>query len=246
MKPRTRFSLVIPARNEEAYLPRLFETVALARDRYRLGPDAIDVIVADNRSTDATAEIARAHGCHVADIEKRVIGAVRNAGARAAHGEILTFVDADSRIHPETFNAVERMLDSGRVVAGATGVSMERMSVGIALTAAFFLPFVWLTGMDAGVVFCRRTDFEMIGGYREDVLFAEDVHLLLALRRLGRTRGQRLGRALTARAIASTRKFDRYGDWHYFRILWRGGLALLRQSHAADDLARDYWYSDQR
>ena len=123
---------------------------------------------------------------------------------------------------------------------------MERMSLGIALTAACFLPFVWLTGMDAGVVFCRRADFATIGGYREDVLFAEDVHFLLALRRLGRARGQRLGRALSARTIASTRKFDQYGDWHYFRVIWRGGLALLEGSHAADDMAREYWYSDRR
>lgn len=241
-----RCSLVIPARNEAAYLPRLLQTVAAARERYRGGADAVEVIVADNASTDGTAAIARQHGCRVVETGTRVIGAVRNAGARAALGEILTFVDADTRIHPETFNAIEEMLASGRVIAGATGIRFERMSLGIALSGIVFLPLVWLTGFDVGVVFCRRADFDLIGGYREDVLFAEDIHLLMALRRLGRARGQRLGRALAARAIASTRKFDRYGDWHYFRIIWRGGLALLRPSHAADDMAREYWYGDRR
>ena len=241
-----RFSLVIPARNEAAYLPRLLETVTVARARYRGGAHAVEVIVADNCSPVATADIARQHDCRVVQAEPRVIGAVRNAGARAAHGDVLAFVDADSRIHAETFNAIERMLDAGRVVAGATGVLLERISLGIALTVLAFLPFVWVTGMDTGVTFCRREDFQTIGGYREDVLFAEDIRLLMALRRLGRARGQRLGRALSARAIASTRKFDEYGDWHYFRIIWRGGLALLTSSHRADDMARDYWYGDRR
>lgn len=241
-----RFSLIIPARNEAAYLPRLLHTVTVARERYRGGAHAVEVIVADNCSTDETAELARRHGCRVVQTDRRVIGAVRNAGARAARGDVLAFVDADSRIHAETFNAVETMLATGRVIAGATGVFMERMSLGIALTAALFMPLVWATGLDTGVVFCSRADFEAIGGYREDVLFAEDIHLLMALRRLGRIRGQRLGRALSARTIASTRKFDQYGDWHYFRIMWRGGLALLGQSHGADDMAREYWYSDRR
>jgi glycosyltransferase involved in cell wall biosynthesis len=245
-EPSIRCSLIIPARNEAAYLPRLLDTVAAARSRYRGGADAVEVIVADNASTDRTAEIARAHGCHVTRTDKRVIGAVRNTGARVARGEILAFVDADTRIHPETFNAIDEMLASGRVIAGATGIRFERLSLGIALSGIVFLPLVWLTGFDVGVVFCRRADFATIGGYREDVLFAEDLHLLMALRRLGRARGRRLGRALSARAVASTRKYDRYGDWHFFRVIWRGGLALLTQSHAADDMARDYWYSDRR
>ncbi len=49
------FSLVIPARNEEAYLPRLLETVQEARSRYVRAGKAVEVIVADNASTDSTA-----------------------------------------------------------------------------------------------------------------------------------------------------------------------------------------------
>jgi len=241
-----RISLIIPARNEEAYLPRLLETVRVARGGYRGGPDAIEVIVADNVSTDRTAEIARAHGCRVVRVEKRVIGAVRNAGARAARGEILCFVDADARIHPETFNAIGRLLETRRYVGGASGVRLERMSAGIALTLALMLPLVWLTGMDTGVTFCRRQNFETIGGYREDLKFAEDVKLLLDLRRLGRRRGQRLGRTRSAKATASTRKFDRYGEWHYFALMARGLWGLLVRPRTLERWAHEYWYSDRR
>ncbi len=99
-----RFSLVIPAYNEEQYLPRLLDSIDIARDRYRQGRDAIEVIVANNASTDRTAEIATARGCSVVFVEKRAIAAARNGGARFARGEILAFIDADSAIHPETFN----------------------------------------------------------------------------------------------------------------------------------------------
>ena len=62
------------------------------------------------------------------DVEKRVIGAVRNAGASEALGEVLVFVDADIRMHRETFNEMDRALATGRVVGGATGVRLERLS----------------------------------------------------------------------------------------------------------------------
>jgi len=242
--PPIQLSLVIPARNEELLLPRLLDTVDTARARYRRGPDALEVILADNVSTDATAAIARSRGCRVVTVEKRVIGAVRNGGAREARGEVLAFVDADSRLHPETFNAVEDALAGGRVVGGATGVRLERWSVGIALTYALLVPMVALMRMDTGLNFCRRADFEAIGGYREELLFAEDVRLLLDLRRLGRTRGQRLERVTSVKALASTRKFDKYGDWHYLTSLAKGGYYALRPS-ALRRWVRQYWYDDR-
>ncbi len=107
--PRTpRHSLVIPAYNEEAYLPRLLDTVDRAREQYSAGATLIQVIVADNASTDRTAHIARTHGSEVVVVEKRVIAAVRNGGARAARGVVLSFVDADSQIHPATFDEIDR------------------------------------------------------------------------------------------------------------------------------------------
>ena len=106
-----RISLIIPARNESLWLPSLLDSVDVATARYCRGPGAVEVIVADNVSTDETAEIARSRGCRVVSVEKRVIGAVRNGGARAAAGEIFAFVDADSRIHPATFDVIDRCLE---------------------------------------------------------------------------------------------------------------------------------------
>jgi glycosyltransferase involved in cell wall biosynthesis len=236
-------SLVIPTYNEERLLPRLLDTVEVAQTRYG---GAVQLIVADNRSKDRTAAVAAARGCEVACVEERCIAAVRNGGARTARSEILCFVDADIRIHPQTFVAVDAALASGRVVAGATGVRLERWSPGIALTYALFMPLVWGLRMDTGLTFCRRRDFEAVGGYDEGRSFGEDVALLFAFRALGRQRGERLARLRQVKAIASMRKFDQHGDWHYFRLMPRLLPGLLRRTAGDHDFARRYWYGEQR
>jgi glycosyltransferase involved in cell wall biosynthesis len=237
-----RLSLVIPARNESAFLPLLLDSVDVARRKF---PGTVEVVVSDNASTDETARIARSRGCRVVPVEKRVIGAVRNGGARLARGEILAFVDADSRIHPDTFSAIDRCIENVHVVGGATGVTMERASLGIAASYALLVPLVWATGMDTGVVLCRREDFEALGGYREDIRVAEDVDFLWRLRRLGKSRRQRLSRPRGAKAVASTRKFDEYGDWHYLRNLGRSLFYVTFDRAALDSFVEDYWYRDR-
>lgn len=239
-------SLVIPAHNEERFLPRLLDSVDVARARWRRGPGAIEVIVADNVSTDHTAAIAGERGCRVVRVEERRIASVRNGGAAAAGGAILCFVDADSEVHPDTFSAIEESLATGRVVAGATGVRMERWSLGIAVTWALFMPMVWLTRMDTGVVFCWKDDFVAIGGYDERRFFAEDVQLLWDLRRIGRKRKQRLTRLRTVKALGSTRKFDIHGDWHYLSDLFGLVPKMLWSPRASSAFADKYWYGEQR
>jgi glycosyltransferase involved in cell wall biosynthesis len=241
-----RFSLVIPAYNEASYLPRLLDSVDAAKTRYAGGAEKIEVVVVDNASTDETAMVAKMRGCRCVKETRRVIAASRNAGARAARGEVLAFTDADARIDPETFNAIDRSLGTGKVVAGATGVKLERMSLGIAITYVIMVPMVWVTGMDTGVVFCRKEDFLAIGGYNENRLFAEDVQFLLDLRRVGRPRGQKLARITSVKSIASTRKFDEHGEWHYLSMIFRIGYWSLFASHRSREFARGYWYGDQR
>jgi glycosyltransferase involved in cell wall biosynthesis len=238
-----RFSVVIPAYNEEKLLPRLLDTVDAARAIYGQC-DAFEVIVADNVSTDRTAEIAASRGCRVAVTEKRVIAAVRNAGAGAARGEILAFVDADSQVHPRTFAEIDRALATGRVVGGATGATLERRSLGIALMYLTLVPIALFTGMDTGVVFVRRRDFEEIGGYDETRLVAEDIAFLLALKRLGKTRGQRLARVTRAKVIVSTRKFDDFGDWHTLALVGEGLRHLA--GRGSTEFTDRYWYKPRR
>ena len=240
-----RFSLVIPAYNEASCLPALLDSVDAARAHYRAGKDAIEVIVANNASNDETAAIAGARGCRVTTIEKRAIAAARNGGAAIAQGEIICFIDADSRIHVETFNAIDDTLARGNVIVGATGVRPDRWSPGIFVTWLAALPLIYLAGVDAGVVFCRRADFQTVGGYDESLLYAEDIQLLLDLKRLGRTRGQLFRRARGAITYTSTRKFDKHGDWHYFIVMPRVGFWMMFNKSRNEKFTRAYWYEDR-
>jgi glycosyltransferase involved in cell wall biosynthesis len=71
-------------------------------------------------------------------------------------------------------------------------------------------------------------------------------NVIVDLRRLGRGRGQRLARARRAKADSSTRKFDRYGDWHCFPLLLRLLGPMIRAPETRHALVEEYWYSDQR
>jgi glycosyltransferase involved in cell wall biosynthesis len=241
-----KFSVVIPAYNEEHYLPRLLESIEVARSNYSGGAEEIEVIVADNDSTDRTAEIAAAHGARVVTVQKRRIAAARNGGGHAALGEIVCFIDADSAVHPQTFDAIDKAISSGRYVGGSTGLTLERKSLGLVATYCLGAPLVLLTGMDSGVVFCRREDFEAVGGYDETRLYAEDLVFLMALRRLGKARGQRLTRLPKVRALGCTRKFDQFGDWHYFGMLGHVFKALITWNWHDEKLADRYWYKSGR
>ena len=63
-----KFSVIIPAYNEEQYLPRLLNSIEVASANYSGGRDEIEVIVADNDSSDATPEVSRAHGAQVVHV----------------------------------------------------------------------------------------------------------------------------------------------------------------------------------
>src|SRR5258708_9767661 len=113
-------SVIIQGHNESGYLPRLPASIETARYRFNGDPTTIEVIVADNASTDDTVAIAAAAGCRVAFAALRRIAAARNAGAAIARGEILAFVDADSQIHRASFNAVTTFLPRPAIAAGTT------------------------------------------------------------------------------------------------------------------------------
>lgn len=251
-EPAPVISVVIPAWNESAYLPRLIDSVDTARTRYRGGSDRIEVILADNASTDDTAKIASSRGHHVVPVNQRCISAVRNGGAAVATGELLAFVNADFRIDPETFNFIADVMGRAGIVGGATGVVFERWSLGIRMSWLLILTPMWMLGLDGGVWFCRRSDFVSLGGFDERFRTGEDVRFLMALKRQGRMRNPReqLITRFTARrfslkpalAAESTRKFERYGDWHLFREVLRNLPLRLFGRRAPDQYVERYWY----
>jgi glycosyltransferase involved in cell wall biosynthesis len=211
------FSVVVPAHNEELLLPDALKAIAVAANAV---DGDVEVIVVANRCTDATAALARAAGATVVEDESRNISAVRNAGADRASGEVLVTIDADCRMSPRTFGEIERLLRSGRFVGGGTKVRPERRSAGIRATYALMEVAVFLTRLGGGQFWCRRSDFEAVGGFDESLLLAEDLDFARRLRAHGKRTGRGFTTMRAAPIVASCRKFDRFGDWHMF------GMAL--------------------
>jgi glycosyltransferase involved in cell wall biosynthesis len=247
---RVRISLVVPAYNEESFLPRLMESVEVARAKYRGGRDAVEVIISDNCSTDATAGIACSRGCKVATVEKRNIAAVRNGGVAISEGEIIASCDADMQVHPETFNVIDDFMSRGDIVGGATGFRFDRRSLALFVTSLVTVPLAKIGGFESGVVFFRREDFETVGGYKEEKLYGEDVQMLRDLRALGKQRGERFRRARGAKAIVSTRKMDKFGDWHLLWIVAKHVQVLIFAPGKIEErrkrFAGWYWYGKER
>ena len=210
-----RFSVVVPAHNEELRLPDALSSIAFAAAQV---DGDVEVIVVANRCTDATAELARAAGAIVIDDESRNISAVRNTGAAAAHGEVLVTVDADAVLSPCTLREIERLLGSGRFVGGGTKVLPERWSLGIRATYAVVAVTLLLTRLGGGLFWCLRSDFEAVDGFDESMLLAEDLDFARRLRAHGKRTGRRFTTMRAAPIVVSCRKFDRFGDWHMFAM----------------------------
>jgi glycosyltransferase involved in cell wall biosynthesis len=85
-----QYSVVIPARNAEGTLPPVLASITAQE------PAPLEVIVADDGSTDTTAQVAREQGARVVETGgRRFAGGARNAGWEAASGELVVFLDAD-------------------------------------------------------------------------------------------------------------------------------------------------------
>ena len=90
-------SFIVPAHNEQTCLGRTLQAI---HESARAAGLPYEIIVADDASTDATAEVARQNNARVVSVNHRQIAATRNSGASAAQGGQLFFVDADTIINP--------------------------------------------------------------------------------------------------------------------------------------------------
>jgi glycosyltransferase involved in cell wall biosynthesis len=217
MDPLPRISFVVPARNEERLLGGTLESIRIAASAVG---QAWEVVVVDDDSQDRTAEIARANGARVIPVKLHNIGAVRNAGAREARGEVLVFLDADTQLPVETLRALLAALEAGAVGGGGWVRFDSRITWFQSLLAKTFC-YLWLRfcGWAAGCfIFARRVDFDSVGGFDETYFCAEERYLSVALKSRGRFVILREG------VITSARKLRLYSTAN---LIWIAVRTLL-------------------
>jgi rSAM/selenodomain-associated transferase 2 len=160
-----RLSIIIPTLNEAQYLAG---TVSHAVAAARAGPHQI--LVADCASSDGTPVVATRLGVPVVPVAPPHSRArALNTGAESAEGEVLLFLDADSRVPAGYDAAIAKVLRDPSVVGGAFEFALDGPELGLRLVEIInrvryrFWP--WYYG-DQGI-FVRRDVFERMGGYRE-------------------------------------------------------------------------------
>lgn len=164
-------SVIIPTLNEEVLLPGLLSDL-----RAQTRPPQ-EIIVADAGSTDRTQALARAAGARVVPGGRPPAG--RNNGARAAHGELFIFLDADVRV-PPTFVADacaefdERYLDLATCeIVPLSDHPVDRLLHDFVNAAIKLSQFSDPHALGCCTLVTRRL-FERVGGFDETLRLAED------------------------------------------------------------------------
>ena len=217
-----KLSIVVPVLNEAAVVGATLQSLAPLRARGH------EVIVVDGGSEDATREIA-------APLADRVLVAPRgraaqmNGGARAASGDALVFLHADTRLPARADALIGEALE-GRAW-GRFDVSIEGAHPLLRVVACAMNLRSRLTSIATGdqALFVRRASFE---GFPEIPLM-EDIAFCKAMKRRGRPA------CLHARVITSGRRWARHGVLRTVLLMWRLRLAYFLGAEP-DALARRY------
>jgi len=229
-------SFVVPAHNEEALIGATL--AALGRAIAAVGEPS-EIIVVDDDSADRTAAIASAAGARAVQVKLRHIAAARNAGAAAARGDVLIFVDADTIVPEQTLREVILALSEG-VVAGGVQARLDAH-------APLWAKVCWRPFQYAGSIlrlpggafmFMTRQAFESAGRFDEQYFAGEEIYFARTLKRIGPFR------VLHHPVITSGRKFRVLGFRGTMREWTRlaaGGPGVLKtRKHLG------FWYGTRR
>ncbi|WP_246009024.1 TIGR04283 family arsenosugar biosynthesis glycosyltransferase [Hymenobacter metallilatus] len=168
-------SIILPTYNEAEGLPALLRYLRTEADA------AVEILVADAASPDGTAAVARAGGARVVACPQRGRAAQLNCGARAATGQVLYFLHADT-YPPRGFPALIRAALAAGAGSGCFRLRFNHPHWFLRLSA-------WFTRFDVDAIrfgdqslFVRRAVFERAGGFRPELQLMEDQEIVPRLR----------------------------------------------------------------
>lgn len=246
-------SVVVPVRDGQATLPALLDSL----EAQELPGERFEVVVVDSASHDASAEVAQRRGARVVREGTPGRARARNAGAAAAHGSALAFVDADCVAEPGWLGALAGCLERAPLAAGPVEIATRTPAGALERFEALsrydqehaVLRGGWAASANLAL---RRDAFEAVGGF--DLAYrhvGEDVDLCLRAGRAGlelawcpaavvRTAAERRLRDVLARGVrhgyAGVQHRRRLGAG---RVEWRHPLPLVRGDWALRRFQRD-------
>jgi glycosyltransferase involved in cell wall biosynthesis len=196
-------SVIIPAHNEEIYLPATLD--ALKRQNY----SAIEVIVVANGCTDGTAEAAHDRCDRLIVLSQKSLGVARNLGARMAKGELLIFLDADTCLEPLTLQWIAQNFSRSEAAGTIKGrPDADRAAFSIIYGLKNFMHETKLHSGSSGVIICWKEHFLRVGGFDEGLEVRENSELIRRLKRFGSYKY--IGEVA---ATTSMRRYEQCGVW---------------------------------
>jgi glycosyltransferase involved in cell wall biosynthesis len=244
---QTGISVVIPAYNEEKFLPATLCAVQKAQAHFNQSiPSAppTEIVIVNNASTDKTASVAVKLGARVVDHEVRNISSVRNAGIKAARYSTIVMIDADSFLSKNALTEVFILMKKGETIGGGFNVKLltNKKLLGAAASAYQFAIRA-IVGISGAMFFFDRDSAIAMGGFREDRLAAEDSMFSMDLRAYGKSNG---GKSFVYLRHVIVGTLDRKeSDLRTtFRWVSQAIQAFIGRKQHIKDLG--YWYDPKR
>ena len=237
-------SIVIPAFNEEKFLPDTLQSISKAchifEEEFHF---PTETIVVDNASTDSTKLVATGLGARVISHSTRNIASVRNAGIKTAAYDLVITVDADSYVPANTFREIWLAMETGRYIGGGVrlGIRSDSLRLKIFMYGLEKL-MVTISGLSGGMFFFLKGAALEIGGFPEAHLVAEDMTFAKTLRAYGVKRGKKFHNLRTVQILTFDRKDVSF--WKTLRIFYVGLRAYMGAKMDKKEL--EYWYNPKR
>lgn len=237
-------SIVIPAYNEESFLPATLAAANEACAHFSASHNfPWEIVVVNNASTDRTEAVALSHGAKVVLHEVRNISSVRNVGIKAASYDLIVMIDADSFLPLDGLVKIWSVMESHQYVGGSLGVKVLTEKVGLKILAPIFQYLVDLTsGIQGAMFFFWRDAAIEIGGFSEDRLVAEDSVFAISLRRYGVKKNQKFLRLRTVIVGTLDRKDSDLRT--LLSMVFKAFQGLIGVKQSKEDLK--YWYEPKR
>jgi glycosyltransferase involved in cell wall biosynthesis len=232
---KLKISVVIPAHNEEKYITACLESIKKSSINHR-----VEIVVVLNRCIDNTKKISLVYGAKILENNSKNLSQVRNYGIRKSTGDIIVTIDADSIMSLGMLDEIIQIVKSGDYIGGGVLIKPERTSTGIALTNTFLKVVLFFIGISAGSFWFEKKYFEKINGFDEKLLIGEDLDFAKRLKKYGKSINKKFGTLPHSYITTSCRKFDKYGDWHWFKFMLFKPKQLLKQDKKFAD---EYFYA---
>ncbi len=193
MITQPKFSVVIPARNEEKVIARCLDSVEKQQ-----GDFIFEVIVVNNGSSDKTKEISESYGVSVINETKDGVGMARKIGTEAANGEFIINMDADSCLPADYFSRVINIFKrepdlvclGGQVFFYDAPWWLDILRF-LSHRALYYYARVVSGGrvgpLGNNMVF-RKSDYKKTAGFNADLKFGEDADINRKLSKFGKVK----------------------------------------------------------